>query len=72
MIDAFKFYFDDKITAAKIKLDPFAWSRDYEPNSKIDIDGYIVESSNLYIDSRSESEYLKFSKYFTKREESEL
>lgn len=67
MREAFSFYWDDKYkeTARKIKLDPFVWGPDFQKDSEIDIDGWKVPASNLYIDERSESEYLKFSKYFT-------
>ncbi len=66
MREAFEFYFDeeDKLIASKIKLDPFAWSKDYEKDSELDIDGWKVEASNIYIDSRSGNDYLMFSKYF--------
>lgn len=66
MKEAFVHYFDDdrKELAAKIKLDPFAWSPSYEPDSELNIDGYIVPCSNLYVDERSVTDYNMFSKYF--------
>lgn len=67
MIEAFVYYLDSdlKEIGRKIKLDPFAWSPNYEKDSELDIDGLIVPCSNLYIDSRSEKDYLAFSKYFS-------
>lgn len=66
MREAFVYYFPKqwKPFAAKIKLDPFAWSPDYEPNSEMKIGGLVVPKSNLYIDERSLPDYNKFSKYF--------
>ena len=68
MREAFVFYFpeEDKLNASKIKLDPFAWSQHYEPDSEIVLEsGLVVPSSNLYIDERSKVEYEQFKKYFT-------
>ena len=68
MREAFQFYFKDgweKETAAKIKLDPFIWSPDYEKDSSIKLDsGYIIPCSNLYLDERAEADYKMFSRYF--------
>lgn len=56
-------------TASAIKLDPFAWSPEYEKDSSLTI-GYEglkpIECpvSNKYIDERAISEYERFSKYF--------
>lgn len=52
--------------ARKIKLDPFAWSKHYKPDSKLILgkNKWEVPCSNLYIDERAEAEYKKFSKYF--------
>jgi hypothetical protein len=54
--------------AAKIRLDPFAWSPDYNKDSELKLSGpegkWIVPCSNLYIDERAQSEFDKFSKYF--------
>jgi DNA polymerase-1 len=68
MREAFIFYADKKYkkVAGEIKLDPFAWSPNYKKDSEIYLgkEKWEVPISNLYIDSRSESEYNKFSKYF--------
>jgi hypothetical protein len=75
MKDAFVFYFPEKEkhNAAKIKMDPFAWSPDYEADSFLTTPaGRKIPVSNLYIDERAESEYKQFSKYFEDREESSL
>lgn len=66
MREAFVFYFDEKMkdTAAKIKLDPFAWSPDYEKDSKIVLPTLTVPASNIYLDERAEKDYDTFSKYF--------
>ncbi len=71
MREAFVYYFIgtkyEKV-AGKIKLDPFAWSPDYEKDSEFEVGGKYgrikVPCSNLYIDSRAETEYDRFSKYF--------
>lgn len=67
MRDAFVFYADDKHKdlAAQIKLDPYAWSPDYKKDSTLNIDGWEVPSSNLYVDTRSIFDYQRFSKFFT-------
>lgn len=68
MREAFAFYFDDKEIkdlARKIRLDPFAWSPDYEKDSEIILtDGMKVPVSNLYIDERAIADWDSFSKYF--------
>lgn len=65
MRDAFAHYFPShKKEALKIKLDPFAWSPDYEKDSELDIDGWKVPASDLYIDERAQADYDKFSIYF--------
>lgn len=66
MIDGFKYYFDDELkeTAGKIKLDPFAWSPDYDKDSELIIKGWKVPCSDLYLDERAATDYNKFSKYF--------
>ena len=70
---AFIFYFEDKRSAGLIKMDPFAWSPDYEKDSEIVTPaGRKIPVSNLYIDERAESEYNQFSKYFENREENSL
>ena len=68
MREAFIYYFDDdlKDTAAKIRLDAFAWSPDYQPNSQLTlVDDTKVPANNLYLDKRSIRDYEAFSKYFT-------
>lgn len=66
MREAFVHYLeeDKKEFGSKIKLDPFAWSPNYEKDSEIEVEGMKIPISNLYIDSRSEKDYLAFSKYF--------
>lgn len=65
MRDAFAEYFPGhRKDALKIKLDPFAWSPDYETDSEIDIDGWTIPVSDLYVDERSKTDYDKFSIYF--------
>ena len=66
MREAFKFYFpkNQKEVAGAIKLDPFAWSPDFEKDSELDLNGWKVPASNLYIDERAIDDYKMFSKYF--------
>ena len=67
MVEAFVDYFeDDQIRqyAANIKLDPFMWSPDYKRDSSIEIDGWKVDTSDLYLDQRALVDYKKFSPYF--------
>lgn len=67
MKEAFAFYFpDQRETALKIKLDPFAWSPDYEKDSEIIVEDLKIPSSNIYIDERAGDDYQRFSKYFDK------
>jgi hypothetical protein len=59
-------YFD---IAANIKLDPFAWSPDFEkdserPSKVVGLPTIMVPTSNLYVDERASSEYENFKKYF--------
>ena len=73
MREAFVFYYlgtKHEKTAGKIKLDPFAWSPNYEKDSSFEIgmkDGSRLEvpCSNMYIDERALEEYNRFSKYFS-------
>lgn len=71
MRDAFVYYWpkDKKEWAKHIRLDPFAWSRNYKPNTKIKLKTMELEVSNLYVDDRSINDYEKFSKYFDARAE---
>lgn len=60
-------YYD---VAGDIKLDPFAWSPDFKPDSELKVktkmSGEIaVPCSNLYIDERAGDEYERFKKYFS-------
>jgi len=66
MIEGFAYYFRGRYheLAKKIKLDPFAWSRNYEPDSEIVVGDYKFPASNLYLDDRALNDYQKFSKYF--------
>lgn len=73
MRDSFQYYFkgsDKYELAGKIKMDPYAWSPDYDKDSVLKIhgskgiDGWDVDCSNLYIDPRAVNEFLRFSKYF--------
>ena len=66
MREGFQYYFQKNLkkTSGEIKLDPFAWSPDYEKDSELDIDGWKVPASNIYLDDRSLDEYHMFSKYF--------
>lgn len=70
MRDAFAYYFkgQEKV-AAKIKLDPFAWSTSYKKDSSLILgkSKWEVPCSNLYIDERAQSDYNKFSQYFEDR-----
>lgn len=56
--------------ARKIRLDPFAWSPDYEQDGElITPSGWKVPCSNRYIDERSIEEFEKFKMYFDKPKE---
>ena len=51
--------------AKKVRMDPFAWSPDYEKDSEIKVsDDFVLPVSNIYIDERAVKDYEKFSKYF--------
>lgn len=72
MREGFQFYYKGTKqfeTAGKIKLDPFAWSPDYDKDSslmlKFEDIKIEVPCSNLYIDERAKDEYERFSKYFS-------
>lgn len=75
MKDAFKRYFKNTEyadVAGQIKLDPFAWSDDYQKDGwftcpgqkKPRTDNLKIPCSNLYIDERAGDEYERFKKYF--------
>lgn len=76
MREAFIYYLPEeyKEIGAKIKLDPFVWSQHYKRDSEIVVgkSKWKVPASDLYIDSRSLPDYLKFSPYFEVRPEQEL
>jgi len=75
MRDAFKFYFPGlEETASGIKLDPFAWSPDYEKDSELIIgkEKWKVPASDLYVDDRAHDEYRMFSQYFHDRVEDHI
>lgn len=75
MREAFVEHFPGKEQyAEKIKLDPFAWSPDYEPDSTLVLgkEKWKVPSSNLYIDDRSHDEWKMFSQYFDSRIEDQI
>ena len=59
--------------AKQIRMDPFAWSPDYEKDSEIVVDSeFKMDVSNIYIDQRAGREYEKFSQYFEKDISDEL
>lgn len=68
MREAFVSVFDKKLHkyAKKIRLDPFAWSPNYKPDSEMRVGKHkwLVPTSNLYVDERSMADYKKFSQYF--------
>jgi ketosteroid isomerase-like protein len=75
MKEAFIFYFpeSEKHNAAKIKMDAFSWSPDYQADGEIVTPaGRKISVSNIYIDERAQDEYDQFSKYFEDREEDSL
>lgn len=76
MREAFLYYWqgDDEKTdwASSIRLDPFAWSSSYEPDSEIELETMKLPVSNIYIDERAGDEYEQFKKYFERRAEDEL
>jgi hypothetical protein len=67
MREGFQYYYKGTkfyTVSGNIKLDPYAWSPDYGPDSELDIGGWKVPCSNRYIDERAIEEYERFSKYF--------
>jgi hypothetical protein len=67
MREAFTYYFEDdlKETAAKIKMDAYAWSPDYPEEGELEFeDGYKVPCSNIYLDDRAKRDLDTFGKYF--------
>lgn len=74
MREATAFYYKGELKeiARKVKLDPFAWSRDYPENSKLQVNGSQIPCSNIYLDKRAKNEYALFKKYFEAIEEDEL
>lgn len=68
MREAFQFYFKNTKfyeTSGNIKLDPFAWSPEFEKDSEIQSGKFKIPVSNKYIDDRALVEYERFSKYFS-------
>ncbi len=76
MLEAFMWYMPEKYksVAAKIRLEPFAWSPDYTGRGEEMAlkDGWKVPISDLYIDGRAKAEYDRFSPYFLTTEEDQL
>lgn len=74
MVEGFLYFFDDKESASLIRLDPHVWSPDYpeEGDHVITPKGVKLNRTKKYIDDRSISDYLQFSKFFERREENEL
>lgn len=70
MRDAFVYYNSPEVReqAKLIRLDPYAWSPNYEPDSELNIKGWKVPCSNIYIDERAHNDYKKFSAYFDREE----
>jgi hypothetical protein len=67
MKEAFQFYFKDTKyfeTAGKIKLDPYAWSPEYDEDDELNLSGFKVPCSNMYVDERAADEFERFKKYF--------
>lgn len=63
MIDAFKFYFDDKDNASKIRIDYELWGYD-EPTEVTLSDGTVVNGETIHIDERGANQYEQYKKYF--------
>jgi len=74
MREAFIYYWPEELKkhAELIRLDPFAWSRDYKPDTEIKLATMKLPVSNLYVDDRAMEDYNAFSKYFEHRAEDEL
>ncbi len=71
MKDAFQYYFKDTAyekVSGQIKLDPFAWSPGFQPDSErqfnYGFEPVVCPMSNLYIDERAGDDYERFKKYF--------
>lgn len=71
MKEGFASQFEGKMKkfAKQIRVDAFAWSRNYEANSKLNVKGIEIPCSNLYADKRALSDLEKFSQYFNTRPE---
>lgn len=75
MKEAFVHYFEDEETkklAENIRLDPFAWSPNYENDGEIVVGDMKVPTSKLYVDERSIADYNNFSKYFERTQDQDL
>lgn len=72
MREAFVHYLPEELknTGMKIKLDPFAWSPNYEKDGELVVgkSKYVVPCSDLYLDKRAYVDYTKFSPYFEDQE----
>ncbi len=71
---AFEFYFTGEMKdfASKIKMDPFIWGPDFETDSTVTTPGgLVIDCSDIYVDSRSISEFEQFKGYFENRIEDE-
>jgi hypothetical protein len=66
MYDAFIFYFKDsaKEKAKLIRMDLKKWSLDYEDSEIIDKHNNKIEIQKIFIDKRSQKQYIQFSKFF--------
>jgi hypothetical protein len=64
MYDAFIFYFNerDKEYAKLIRMDGKVWGMDIE--GQIDIDGWTVDSQNIFVDPRAKKQYSQFNRFF--------
>lgn len=74
MHEAFVHFWPEELKehASCIRLDPFAWSRNYPEDGKMELWTMDLPVSNLYVDERSIEDYKAFSKYFDKRAEDDL
>lgn len=66
MREAFQDPFEGKIReyAAQIRLDPNAWSPNYNNGEIVLSQGTRVKTQSIYVDGRGEKEYAQFNKYF--------
>lgn len=67
MREAFSFYFEGEIKDLAhelIRLDLNVWSPDYKDGQEVKFGDIRVKAQQVYVDERSESEYLRFKKYW--------